>query len=200
MKRNLRLFYLALGLVLALVSCGNQDSGSSTSDDETPRYAFNVDSDLIGEEYGDRQLGLTIAPPAGWAQAPDSLEEQIRNRVAANTDITSEELGLRTLFIDRSSGSALLVYDPFERDDPGAVFDEWVGPEDQTAEFRHNGLHFHQARRVTEQEVRFTLAVEGRDGVVTVLQYFMPQTHFKEIGRSIESSIGSIEPLEGAEG
>jgi hypothetical protein len=194
---------LALVLVILLSSCGSEareNGRAAGAGDEVPQYSFNVDPERIGEKYGDRELGLRLAPPEGWVQAPESLKEQVRSQVTENTDITAEEMGLRTLFVDRSSGSALIVYDPFERDDPGAVFDEWVGPDDETAEFRHNGLHFYQARRVTEAEVRFTLVVEAQDGVVTVLQYFMPQAHFKEIGRSVESSIGSIEPLEGAEG
>lgn len=197
------LAFLAFALGILLSSCGSEarDGGrAADGGDEATQYSFNVDPDLLGEEYGDRELGLRLAPPEGWVQAPDSLKEQVRSQVTENADISAAEMGLRTLFVDRSSGSALIVYDPFERDDPRAVFGEWVGRAAETAEFRHNGLQFYQARVVTERDVRFTLVTEARDGVVTVIQYFLPQARFQEIGRSIESSIGSIEPLDGAGG
>jgi hypothetical protein len=196
--RILRLLVpVGLALAVVLTSCGDSDGSSRSSGEQAPQYSFNVDRELLGNEYADRALGLRLFPPEGWAEAPPELREQVRSQVAEGTELSAAEVGLRTLFVERSSGSALVVYEPIESDNPADVFEQWTVPEDETAEFRHNGLRFFQARMVTEKQVRFTLAVEARDGMVTVLQYFMPQAHFKQVGRSIESSIGSIEPLDG---
>jgi hypothetical protein len=196
MKSTTSAALLLLTVVLLLSGCGGRD-GSGTGGAETaPAYSFNVDPELLGEEYADRALGLRLAPPSEWSEAPAALREQIAGQIAAETG-TDAASALRALFVERSSGSALVVYEPLERDDPGRVFDEWVGQAAETAEFRHNGLRFFQARVVTEREVRFTLVTEARDGAVAVIQYFMPQSRFQEIGRRIESSIGSIAPLTG---
>ena len=183
--------------VILLSACGASD-GPSTGDAETaPAYSFNVDPDLLGEQYGDRALGLQLSPPVEWTEAPASLREQIAERITEGTDVADAETALRALFVERSSGSVLVIYEPLERDDPGAVFDQWVGRAAESAEFRHNGLDFYQARVVTEGSVRFTLVTEARDGVVAIIQYILPEGRFQEIGRRIESSIGSIEPFGG---
>jgi hypothetical protein len=193
-----RLALLTPALLLVLSACGGDGNRQSTGGADTaPQYSFNVDPELLGDEYADRALGIRLAPPADWTEAPSSLREQIGQQLAAGSEDIALDAALRTLFVERSSGSALIVYEPLESDDPGAIFDEWVGRAAETAEFRHNGLRFYQARVVGEQDVRFTLVTEARNGVVTVIQYFLPQGRFQEIGRRIESSIGSIEPFDG---
>jgi hypothetical protein len=197
MHASLRFPLLLLGVVVFLSACGASDRPSTGDAETAPAYSFNVDPDLLGEQYADRALGIQLSPPAEWSEAPSSLREEIAARVTEGADVSDAESALRALFIERSSGSALVVYEPLERDDPGAVFDQWVGREAESAEFRHNGLDFYQARVVTEGSVRFTLVTEARDGVVAVIQYILPQSRFQEIGRRIESSIGSIEPFGG---
>ncbi|NBB91379.1 MAG: hypothetical protein GVY23_09275 [Spirochaetes bacterium] len=198
MHTSLRFLVLLFGFAVLLTACGDSDRRPSTSDAETaPAYSFNVDPDLLGEQYADRALGIRLSPPAEWTEAPASLREEIAQQLSEGTDIADAESALRALFVERSSGSALVVYEPLERDDPGAVFDQWVGPAAESAEFRHNGLNFYQARAFTEGSARFTLVTEPRDGTVAVIQYILPQSRFQEIGRSIESSIGSIEPFDG---
>lgn len=196
MKSTVPAALLLISVVFLLSGCGGGDSSGTGGAETAPAYSFNVDPDLLGEEYADRALGLRLAPPAEWSEAPAALREQIAGQIAAETGADAAS-ALRALFVERSSGSALVVYEPLERDDPGAVFDEWVGQAAETAEFRHNGLRFFQARVVTEREVRFTLVTEAQDGSVAVIQYFMPQSRFQEIGRRIESSIGSIAPFAG---
>jgi hypothetical protein len=183
--------------VALLSACGASDRPSTGDAETAPAYSFNVDPDLLGEQYADRALGLQLSPPAEWTEAPASLREQIAERITEGTDVADAETALRALFVERSSGSVLVIYEPLERDDPGAVFDQWVGRAAESAEFRHNGLDFYQARVVTEGSVRFTLVTEARDGVVAIVQYILPEGRFQEIGRRIESSIGSIEPFGG---
>jgi hypothetical protein len=185
-------------MIVALLSaCGASDRPSTGDAETAPAYSFNVDPDLLGEQYADRSLALQLSPPVEWTEAPASLREQIAERITEGTDVADAETALRALFVERSSGSVLVIYEPLERDDPGAVFDQWVGRAAESAEFRHNGLNFYQARVVAEGSVRFTLVTEARDGVVAIIQYILPEGRFQEIGRRIESSIGSIEPFGG---
>ena len=197
MHASLRFLPLLFVFVVLLSACGASDRPSTGDAETTPAYSFNVNPDLLGEEYADRALGIRLSPPAEWTEAPASLREEIAQQLTESTNIADAETALRALFVERSSGSALVVYEPLERDDPGAVFDQWVVPEAESAEFRHNGLDFYQARVLTEGIARFTLVTEPRDGVVATIQYTLPQSRFQEIGRSIESSIGSIEPFGG---
>lgn len=197
MPRALPATAALLILSLGLAACGGSERPSTGRAETAPEYSFNVDPELLSEEFADRGLGLRLSPPAEWSEAPSALREQIGAQLTEAAPSADIEATLRALFVERSSGSALVVYEPLERDDPGAVFDEWVGQAAETAEFRHNGLRFFQARVVTEREVRFTLVTEAQDGSVAVIQYFMPQSRFQEIGRSIESSIGSIAPFAG---
>lgn len=197
MRQALRATAAVLLVSLWLVSCGGGERPSTGGAETAPEYSFNVDPEFLGEEYADRGLGLRLSPPAEWSEAPSALREQIGAQLTDAAPSADIEATLRALFVERSSGSALVVYEPLERDDPGAVFDQWVGQAAETAEFRHNELHFYQARVVTEREVRFTLVTEPPNGTVAVIQYFMPQSRFGEIGRRIESSIGSIAPFGG---
>lgn len=184
-------------MIVLLSACGASERPSTGDTESAPAYSFNVDPDLLGEQYEDGALGIRLSPPAEWTEAPASLRDEIAEGVAESADVSDAETALRALFVERSSGSVLVVYEPLERDNPGAVFDQFVGQAAETAQFSHNELDFYQARAVTEGSVRFTLVTEARDGVVTVIQYILPQARFQEIGRSIESSIGSIEPFGG---
>jgi hypothetical protein len=197
MHTPLRFPLLVLITAILLSACGVSDRPSTGDAETAPAYSFNVDPDLLGEQYADGALGLQLSPPVEWTEAPASLREQIAERITEGTDVADAETALRALFVERSSGSVLVIYEPIERDDPGAVFDQWVGRAAESAEFRHNGLDFYQARVVTEGSVRFTLVTEASDGVVSIIQYILPEGRFQEIGRRIESSIGSIEPFGG---
>lgn len=197
MHTPLRFPVLLLVTVVLLSACGASERPSTGDAETAPAYSFNVDPDLLGEQYADRTLGLQLSPPVEWTEAPAALRDEIAERVAEDADVADAETALRALFVERNSGSVLVIYEPLERDDPGAVFDQWVGPAAESAEFRHNGLDFYQARVVTEGSVRFTLVTEARNDVVAVIQYILPQSRFQEIGRRIESSIGSIEPFGG---
>ncbi|MFP4373015.1 MAG: hypothetical protein ACLFPO_01675 [Spirochaetaceae bacterium] len=182
-------------IVLLLSACGAAERPSTGDAETAPAYSFNVDPELLGEAYEDRTLGIRLSPPAEWGEAPSSLRDEIADRLAESEDIADADRVLRALFVERSSGSALVVYEPLERDDPGTVFDQWVGRDAETAEFRHNDLEFYQARVVAQDSVRFTLVTEPRESVVAIIQYIVPQGRFQDIGRRIESSIGSIEPF-----
>jgi hypothetical protein len=197
MHTPLRFPVLLFITIVLLSACGASDRPSTGDAETAPAYSFNVDPDLLGEQYADRALGLQLSPPADWTEAPATLRDEIAQRITEGTDVADAETALRALFVERSSGSALVIYEPLERDDPGAVFDQWVGRAAESAEFRHNGLDFYQARVVGEGSVRFTLVTEARDGVVAIVQYILPEGRFQEIGRRIESSIGSIEPFGG---
>ncbi len=197
MHTPLRFPVLLLVTVVLLSACGASERPSTGDAETAPAYSFNVDPDLLGEQYADRTLGLQLSPPVEWTEAPAALRDEIAERVAEDAEVADAETALRALFVERNSGSVLVIYEPLERDDPGAVFDQWVGPAAESAEFRHNGLDFYQARVVTEGSVRFTLVTEARNDVVAVIQYILPQSRFQEIGRRIESSIGSIEPFGG---
>ena len=168
-------------LLLTVQSCG---SGGDTDDelaeeDSSNSLEFSVDEELLGERIVLPELSIALRAPSGWS-AVDEPPEQ-----AAPVEVVRLYVG---------SGPSFLLIGELGGDSSAEAAAAMLASDesDERTTFSHNGIRFHQVRRVTSESVTFSLLFERGQGVVALLQYVVPVADIQYRARLIESSIGSI--------
>lgn len=174
-----------LAAVFAILGCGGRDAESRTGSEDT--LEFIVDQTLLDSAVQIPELSVEFQPPTGWSAFDDPPEQEL-------------PLEVFRLFVG-SGPSYLLAGSLPDEDNPEAVAADLATMEgDEKTSFTHNGIGFHQVRRITDQSVTFSLVFVPPTASETVrvglLQYVLPLSELEYRARLVESSIGSIIPLE----
>lgn len=94
------------------------------------------------------------------------------------------------------NGPAYLLVGIVDADGPAeTVAESLISREnDEMTDFLHNGIHFYQIRRVTEEIVSFSIIFDlPESGGSGILQFVIPTADAENGTRIVESSFGSVE-------
>ena len=191
-------------IVLILQACGKE----KTSDEHIAnKLSFKINKALLGTQYKDEQLGIIFSPPLGCKQMPDETLDQARTKLEKlDFPIEGLSVNLKQFFLDKETGSACVLSQlaGLSQDSlgmrrlelyVGAFSNKFETADVSTAEFEHNGFLIHQVLVITKKTVTFKLVVPQTENDSLELSYIIPRQFYQKMVEAIESSIGSLKPL-----
>jgi len=180
------IFTFLAGVVLfGLTGCGDRAVQDATPSNQVREMRFRIDEDLVGPSVAIPELGISLRPPMGWEP----------RTVPVQGDLPVDVL---RLFV--GDGPSYLLVGILDSDEsPQTVAESLVaGENDELTDFIHNGIHFYQIRRVTAENISFSIVfdVTASDSTESgILQFVIPTTDAEDRARTVESSFGSVESL-----
>lgn len=189
--------YLTFFFCLALLSCKN-----SIKTDQSAHVEFEVNEFLLGETFRDKELKLLMKVPRNWVNAI-TIEDSVTK--AKFTGLLVQDPSIRAVFVDLDNEATLLIrqtnsrnvaqtdsvyanVDTLQQNAPKLV---------SKAAFRFNDM-FAQQYILDEgalQNFQLFLRKEDLPNFTAQVDFFVSKEKFTKVIRSIESSIGSIQPL-----
>jgi hypothetical protein len=160
---------------------------------------FDVQDSLLGAPVEVAPGAIRLRPPRGWTPIEGARMDSLQARLP----VPGEAVALRPLrlFFDARQDGLLAV--SALRIDQGETFDSKTAyyrtlldaqvESARAAEFYSGDLHFWQVLTQPEGQVHFRLVLDTGRADLMQFDYVVPQTHYPNAVRSIESSIGSIE-------
>ncbi len=146
---------------------------------------------------------IQFQPPVGWVPLPE--EEVTAARSSLPPLDARVQVQPRHLFVDPEGGSLLSVSTLTFEGAPTpaeqvALYWQMLTETGQAqslekAAFLKDGLRVTQLHEQRDGRVRFTLLLETPANTVLRFDYVIPRERYAEELRSLESSIGSIEPI-----
>ncbi len=176
-------FPLMIGALFLLSGCGGGNEVATSGADQAANLRFRVDEDLVGPAETVPELGVSIRPPLDWEVQDNPVQEGL-------------PIDVLNLYVGEGPSYLLIgvlqSQDSAEDTAPSLVASE----DDELTSFVHNGILFHQIRRVSSEHVSFSVLfdapVEDPDGP-GILQFVIPTGDAEEKARMVESSLGSLE-------
>lgn len=199
-RRSLAHAACLVALVLLGLGCGQQDEEASSA---IPRMSFDVDTTRLGAPVQAADYDVAFRPPAGWALLSSAELDSMSQAGAALSDTAA----LRPLyvFLDSTQGSVLSVgrlrLDTTatfgeQMQQYGASLQQQFGDTLRQAQFMKDDLYMAQFLAQPEGLVNFKLVFEAPSDDVLQFDYVVPQSVYPQEVRSVESSIGSIRPVQ----
>lgn len=189
---------LLFGLCILSVGCAREETAPLA------QMEFRVDSTLLGAVIEVPNHDLRFNPPVGWASISDSGVVQVNEEAPGEEGAITVEAA--HLFFHPTHRSVLSV--SVLRQVAGGRFEERIaayaevlkdafpGPELKQTAFRKDGLHIVQFLARPEGLVNFKIVLDTPSADLIQFDYVVPQPFYEEQVRAIESSIGSIQPLD----
>lgn len=182
-------------LCLILSACSNQD------DSNLQRVSFNVDSTLLSNKtHQIESLNIAFNQPAGWKYVSPE------NMVGENQNLLQNASPVVSIFSNPIDSSALIinnfnqVHDSTWGDvteNPGKYFNNdgrWMNI--QKSEFIHNSIKIDQIFFQNRKFVNMKLLGETPNKKRFALDFFLSRGALESQKRSMESTIGSLHPVE----
>lgn len=192
---------LPLGMLVFLsVGCGQERQEASS---DMPRMSFDVDTTRLGAPVQAAAYDIAFRPPAGWAPLSSAELDSMSHAGTALSDTAA----LRPLyvFLDATQGSVLSVgrlrLDTTatfgeQMKQYGASLNQQFGDTLRQAQFMKDELYMAQFLAQPEGLVNFKLVFEAPSEGLLQFDYVVPQSVYPQEVRSVESSIGSIRPVQ----
>ncbi|MFP4407563.1 MAG: hypothetical protein ACLFPW_03505 [Spirochaetaceae bacterium] len=175
---------LAVFVALLSFSCGSEEP-PETAESAPGSLQFSVDEELLGPTQEFPTLGIEMNAPAEWEpqEAPETEENPVE---------------IERLYA--GPGPSYLVVGTVRSEAPAQETAEALAQDetDEVTQFTHNGISFHQVRRITEENVIFFLlfATPENGKELGMLQFTVPSDEIENRARLIESSLGSVSSLD----
>jgi len=187
---------------LAALGCGPGKQAPPAAE-----MAFRVDSTRLGERFEDPGRALALRAPVRWKPLPAAaIEEGMRRvRAAAGAD-SAHEPRMLALYREEPEGASLTVshfareFTATARDSLAALYLARLksrfqqGQVDQ-GRFQYRGFDVIQLRVVDSQAILFKLLISRPRIALFQLDFVIPRGAYDRELESIESSIGSLQPL-----
>jgi len=189
---------LALSL-LALAGCDRKNA-----ENQPEELAFTVRQELLAPAIVDSTLGFSWAPPRGWQPLPAEQRDQIAAAVQ-KTQNQQDMLTARPIYIfidrDRQLFCTVSQFLRLGMDDSmiarvqKGIVHKFPQAEIRQGVFRLHGLTIHQSRIVTGGRIIYKFFIVQQNHPSCLLDYIIPHDDYEKNLQSIESSIGSLQPL-----
>ena len=164
---------------------------------------FRVNAERLGARFEHSGTRLALRAPAGWNPLADSLIAEAMRRVGADAQNGPV---LIAMFRQEPEGAALTVsgypaslglpaLDSLAVARLAALRTAHAGAKIDDGRFSYHGYEIVQFRTVDAQMVSFQLLVSERTQPLMQLDYVVPRSIYPRELESVESSIGSLEPL-----
>ncbi|MFP4153075.1 MAG: hypothetical protein ACLFSV_09540 [Alkalispirochaeta sp.] len=170
--------------MLAMAGCSRNNSSQESGSAQSADLRFRIDEDLVAPYVDFPGLGIAIRPPAGW----ESQEFPVQ-----------EELPIEVLDLYVGPGPSILLIGMMETSGSAKETAPSLATsdDDERTDFVHNGITFHQIRRVTAEHISYSILFDSPDENTDrpgILQFVIPTESAETIARTVESSLGSVEP------
>ncbi len=187
-------------LAMSLTSCQRKDASKTNAADD--KYlAFNVDQTLLDQVYRDDMLRMQFHPPRDWKTVSDTLIDSLY----ADLKGSFFKIELRKIFLSDSLRCACVLskIDSLDIEDTQQIFktaEIQFTANDRQADIRNAEFHteyfrVRQTLAMTQNMVFFRLLFDHPETEIFEVDYFLPKDVYVGQVRAIESSIGSIKPL-----
>ena len=195
---------LAVIIPLLLASCAAERENA----DPAGNVEFEVIADYLGDPYRNEALRIGFRPPLGWEQLSADQRDQVSAALLEEQASDRYSLDLVDVFFQTSTLSfaalsrVTLGGEPvLDAADYANSFEATLEPSDDDeltsrASFVVNDLPLIQFRHRLSDRITFTLIFSAADGEVAQLDYSIPVPAYEDESIKLESSIGSLHPLE----
>jgi hypothetical protein len=193
-----RIWALTLSL-LAMAACDKKNQ-----ENQPEELAFTVRQELLAATIVDSSLGFSWAPPQGWQPLPtekrDWVAATLQKKQNPQDPLTARPV---YIFIDREKQLFCTVsqFQRIEMNDSliarvqESIVDKFAQAEIRQGVFRLHGLTVHQSRIVTGGWIIYKFFVTQPRLTSYLIDYIIPHADYEKNLQSIESSIGSLQPL-----
>lgn len=180
--------------------------GGCARQEAIPRQSsieFRVNAARLGSRFADSLARLALRAPSGWDALPDSLIAEAMRRVGASA---ARGPIMLAMYRQQPEGAVLSVarypagfvgpgFDSMAVARLGALRRAHPGAQIVDGRFSYHGFEIVQFRTVDASSVEFQLLVSGDLHPLVQLDYVVPRSVYPRELESVESSIGSLEPL-----
>ena len=172
------------------------------------KLSFTINKLLLGPEYKDIELGFSFSPPLDWDKMPQEMITQAREKIKQMTiPVSNVKVELRQFFLEKVTGSSCVLskINGVSLDSLGkehlqsytsAIASKFPENTVKQGLFSHKDFFLHQILIMSESIVTFKLVFPQAKNNSFQLDYVIPRSQYEEKLEAIESSIGSIEPIE----
>ncbi len=196
---------------LQVLLCGIIISGFAGCDSPNARkqpyetLVFKVDETRLEPIVTDTTLRIKIAAPKDWKKIDDSMLAQVVNKVEPQPTPQELQIVPRWIFLNESSQSMCIVSrldgvniapdETLLNNLKTAYENQFPNATVQQAIFMKDAFRIHQLMVIAADFVRIKLICDAPETLVFEVDYRVPRNVYETELRAIESSIGSINPI-----
>lgn len=202
MKKRSYLYWLPIVLTVLIFGSTCSKKETQQQDSGTNHLNFDVDTALLEPAYADTVLGIKFAPPKNWKPVPAAVVDSLFGGITS----AQAQMKPHRMFMDDSlkSGCVITMLQSVEIDSTHQILAaaaqtlKALDPQTEikSAEFYTGTFRVRQVLAISPALVTFRLIFDHPATKIFQVDYIIPRAIYGDLIKAVESSIGSIQPLE----
>jgi hypothetical protein len=188
--------------ICLLSGCSQSQNNAGISQ----QMKFEVIDSLLGTEYIIPNAGICIRPPVNFSPISDSLLSRLQSKLKEMFG-DSEKIELQQFLMDKTNGAGMMIstIQGLSLTSDTAIFmSRFRGAIDETynkinvksGDYWIGDIYIKNFLIMDSLNIRFQLLCFPKENTGFELQYFSNRKTYPQLIKSIESSIGSLKPIQ----